>query len=54
MRADTANPEAYFQSGHALAHLALGGWNADIVSRAGGMMARVMYGNQEGSGRGSC
>ena len=29
---------------HALAHLALGGWNADIVSRAGRMMARVMYG----------
>ena len=44
MRADTANPEAYFQSGPALAHLALGGWNADIVSRAGRMMARVMYG----------
>ena len=81
VRADTANPEGYFQSGHALgryaqsigtmtalrkglggktrkmfeatlardpdhalAHLALGGWNADIVSRAGRMMARVMYG----------
>ena len=81
VRADTANPEAYFQVGHALgryaqsigtmkalrkglggktrkmfeatlardpdhalAHLALGGWNADIVSRAGRMMARVMYG----------
>ena len=29
---------------HALANLALGGWNADIVSRAGRMMARVMYG----------
>ena len=89
VRADTANPEAYFQSGHALgryaqsigtmtalrkglggktrkmfeatlardpdhalAHLALGGWNADIVSRAGRMMARVMYGaTEEGSGR---
>lgn len=81
VRADTANPEGYFQSGHALgryaqsigtmkalrkglggktrkmfeatlardpdhalANLALGGWNADIVSRAGRMMARVMYG----------
>ena len=81
VRADTANPEAYFQSGHALgryaqtigvmtalrkgiggktremfeatlardpdhakAHLALGGWNADIVDRAGGLPARVMYG----------
>ena len=30
--------------GHALAHLALGGWNADIVARAGGLPARVMYG----------
>ena len=29
---------------HALAHLALGGWNADIVDRAGGLPARVMYG----------
>lgn len=81
VRADSANPEAHFQSGHALgryaqtmgvmtalrkgiggktrkmfeatlaldpdhalAHLSLGGWNADIVSRAGRMMARVMYG----------
>ena len=81
VRADSANPEAYFQSGHALgryaqtigvmtalrkglggktremfeatlaldpdhalAHLALGGWNADIVDRAGGLPARVMYG----------
>ena len=81
VRADSANPEGYFQSGHALgryaqsigtmtalrkgiggktremfeatlardpdhakAHLALGGWNADIVDRAGGLPARVMYG----------
>ena len=81
VRADSANPEGYFQSGHALgryaqsigtmtalrkglggktrkmfeatlaldpdhalAHLALGGWNADIVARAGGLPARVMYG----------
>ncbi len=33
---------------HAEAHLALGGWHADIVDRAGRMMARITYGANRG------
>lgn len=85
VQADSANPEAHYQSAHALgrysqtigamtalrrgyggrirdlleatlardslhgeAHLALGGWHADIVDRAGRMMARITYGANRG------
>lgn len=85
VQADPANPEAHYQSAHALgrysqtigamtalrrgyggrirdyleatlardslygeAHLAFGGWHADIVDRAGRMMARVTYGANRG------
>ena len=33
---------------HAEAHLALGGWHADVVDRAGRMMARITYGANRG------
>lgn len=33
---------------YAEAHLALGGWHADIVDRAGRMMARITYGANRG------
>lgn len=85
IQADSANPEAHYQSAHALgrysqtigamtalrrgyggrirdyleatlardslygeAHLALGGWHADIVDRAGKLMARITYGANRG------
>lgn len=86
VEADRSNPEAHYQSAHALgrysqtigamtalrrgyggrirdllegtlardsthweAHLALGGWHADIVDRAGRVMARVTYGANRGA-----
>ncbi len=33
---------------HAEAHLALGGWHADVVDRAGRMVARITYGANRG------
>lgn len=85
VEADPSNPEAHYQSAHALgrysqtigamtalrrgyggrirdlleatlardstyweAHLALAGWHADIVDRAGRFMARVTYGANRG------
>ena len=85
VQADSTNPEAHYQSAHAVgrysqtigamtalrqgyggrirdlleatlardslyadAHLALGGWHADIVDRAGRMMARITYGANRG------
>ena len=85
VRADSTNPEAHYQSAHALgrysqnigsmtalrrgyggrirdlltatlaldslytdAYLAPGGWNADIVDKAGRMMARIAYGANRG------
>ena len=85
VEADPDNPEAHYQSAHAVgrysqtigaltalrrgyggrirdllettlaldslyaeAHLALGGWHADIVDRAGKMMARITYGANRG------